>query len=909
MSPLRHKGGCQVDHRIMEVPRSIKDKAKASRTGSRLQNRACDQCRRAKRRCDLAEAGVDGGPIQNEGPCKLCIRKNLECTSHWSQLQQTVSSSRQELRHISQTSATYTALQNQLTVRNIGSVGLSSTTQSLNDSVDNLYIAAKQLSIYITAWEWTWLHYLGPSSAPLGVGIDVIALPRFGLLSSATNRCWDSISRVHRPPHISPNFFFTMCACDEAYRHKDRFKRPPPMAEQISNQALQYAILAYASQFGSQAPKHSDAEANKAQKEKDLDIAEAAWTRARNFIMTHATVHTFRMAYALHLFSSTCPPLRSARAESNPTLDAVFALQTGLKMLDELATELRSQQLEDLYTMGYFVADGTAMDESLLLSADPDYRNRVSRSKALIGVAENLLWYSVVCDAAAATSFGLSLAVRGSSGDDVDLKAIVAAQSSWIHAPGQDSSRAPVYSPMPTHPTTSYPPGQVHTSVDVNIPQSVPLDDCNMLHMIPNGLDASALGPSMSLRSWEMTHGTEEPWLGNTDVAVEAQFVGVKGPWTVFSGFDAPHNLWTRIVHRVQKTQKRVPAVIARLRAAPSDACTIKEFLALLQTAASAQVMIWQRTANFRHRLGDHNCSSESLVDHFHRAFHMGLYVQSSFQPALDLDPQLYYQLPASAQTMVVMFINNAGLGMLHFLWLCSTLEGSPWLQSANENSWPRASMILQDLLRESRQIRTELRRKCALRITLARRMVQEQVKCTLFSHTPSQTRESSASAQSSYSSDQNSSTNGSRSEGSSSSAEWYKSGAGSNFIGFHGDMSELHTNSAVHHGSDLPQTDMLVSPLQIHTSRHPVPTILADSLHMSFCALVPDALQEISQDGVVSPLTLDSLDSALLGLQDILGSVLNFGPFYHRDPSIETLFSTRNWLAPDRPPMTMAIH
>ncbi len=83
----------------------------------------------------------------------------------------------------------------------------------------------------------------------------------------------------------------------------------------------------------------------------------------------------------------------------------------------------------------------------------------------------------------------------------------------------------------------------------------------------------------------------------------------------------------------------------------------------------------------------------------------------------------------------------------------------------------------------------------------------------------------------------------------------------------------------------------MIVPAMQIHSSRHPVPTHLASVLHISFCALVPDALQEISQHGAASPITLDALDANLCGLQGILDSVLTFGLFFHREPSMESLF------------------
>jgi len=409
----------------MELIRPVEDKVKAARSGSRLQNRACDQCRRSKRRCDLAEAGPDGLPIQHDGPCKLCVRKNLQCTTHWSALQQTVSSSRQELRHISQTSASYTALQDQLSSHQYIPAGLTSTSKSLADNIDGLYISTKQLFTYVAAWEWVWQHFLGSGATPVGVGLDAAVHPRRGLLSTSAASAWDNMMVVNNVPHISPNFFYSTFVCDEAYRPSGRFKRLPKKADEISMKALQYAIVAYASQYGSQNPgEWRDTEDEKLRRHKDTQVAEAAWSRARDFLMAHSSVSTFRMAYALHLFSNTCPPLRSANAESDVVQDAVFMLQTGLRMMDDLATDLLRQQDEDLFAIGYHNTDGARIHDDTYLKSEPGYRARVDRAHALKDVAENLLWYSAICDSASTSGYGMPPVVRSSSCDKVDINAL-----------------------------------------------------------------------------------------------------------------------------------------------------------------------------------------------------------------------------------------------------------------------------------------------------------------------------------------------------------------------------------------------------------------------------------------------------------------------------------------------------
>lgn len=195
---------------------------------------------------------------------------------------------------------------------------------------------------------------------------------------------------------------------------------------------------------------------------------------------------------------------------------------------------------------------------------------------------------------------------------------------------------------------------------------------------------------------------------------------------------------------------------------------------------------------------------------------------------------------------------------------------------------------MLRGQLDHTRELRHEVRRKSALRVGKSSHMVSKQVERTL--------RYSGSPPRDLYESGHSS-----------------PSGSGSSYScrrGSEGGRSESmdgHDSNRMD-AIPLPQDDMIVPAMQIHSSRHPVPTHLASVLHISFCALVPDALQEISQHGAASPITLDALDANLCGLQGILDSVLTFGLFFHREPSMESLFSTRNWLAPDRPPMILTL-
>ncbi|SPO21060.1 uncharacterized protein UTRI_00537 [Ustilago trichophora] len=887
----------------MDLIRPIDDKVKAARSGSRLQNRACDQCRRSKRRCDLAEAGPDGLPIQHAGPCKLCVRKNLQCTTHWSALQQTVSSSRQELRHISQTSASYTALQDQLSSHQYLPAGLSSASKSLSDNIDGSYISTKQLFTYVAAWEWIWQHFLGSGATPAGVGLDAAVHPRRGLLSNSAARAWDNMMVVNNVPHISPNFFYSTFVCDEAFRPVGRFKRLPKKADEISMKALQYSIVAYASQYGSQnLGEWRGDDSDKLRRQKDTEIAEAAWMRARDFLMAHSSVTTFRMAYALHLFCNTCPPLRSNKANFDVVQDSVFMLQTGLRMMDDLATDLLRQQDEDLFAIGYHNTDGARIDDEVYLRSEPTYRARVERAHALKDVAENLLWYSAICDAASTSGFGMPPIVRSSSSDKVDLDAMqltaalpAASISASRHTTIEESSFSASSGPFAPIPDAGPPFGQngyvsmPNVSPDPNTnPAAMNFGDSAMLRLEPTFMMPAAAmnGDFSSLhRDWlqradpsaTATHSVSLPGQGKQSTAG-----ALSAPISAAS--DVPR-CWTRIAQRALQASKQIPYIMSRFAAAPGDPARVKEFLHLCQTGASTQVMIWQRNGNFRAGLDDPSCTAVDLADHFQRTWSIILFVHQAFQPILDLDPHLYSQMPASAQSMATHLVNQVSMGSLLFLELCSFLEGIPWLQNSRDPSWPRASSMLRAQLDQSRDLRNEVRRRSALRIGKSHHLVAKQVERTL--------RYGGSPPRDMYDSE-HSSPNGS------SNKSHRGSDAGNS------DLSEMHDSSRIE--IPLPQDDMIVPALQIHSSRHPVPTHLACVLHISFCALVPDALQEISQHGAASPVTLDALDADLRGLQAILDSVLSFGPNFHRDPSLETLFSTRNWLAPDRAPLILTL-
>ncbi|SPC65560.1 uncharacterized protein UHOD_00731 [Ustilago sp. UG-2017b] len=882
----------------MDLIRPLEDRVKAARSGSRLQNRACDQCRRSKRRCDLAEAGPDGLPIQHAGSCKLCVRKNLQCTTHWSALQQTVSSSRQELRHISQTSSSYTALQDQLSTHQYLPAGLSTTSKSLSDNIDGLYISTKQLFTYVAAWEWVWQHFLGPGATPAGVGLGAAVHPRRGLLSASAARAWDDMTVVNNVPHISPNFFYSTFVCDEAYRPSGRFKRLPKRADEISMQALKYAIVAYASQYGSQSPgEWRGDESERLRRHKDTQIAEATWMRARDFLRAHS-VTTFRMAYALHLFSNTCPPLRSAKANSDVVQETVFMLQTGLRMMDDLATDLLRQQDEDLFEIGYHNTDGASIDDNTYLRSDPSYRACVDRAHALKDVAENLLWYSAICDSASTSGFGMPPVVRGSTSDKVDIDAMQltaampAASISASKHGALDGSCFPSSSSMGSIPDVSASFDQdgfgPSPSISPN-PNPTGYHDPAMLRLEPDFMmPAAAMDGDFGLlhRDWQQRADPNASTLHNVQTSSNNHHGSSSALSSPLGAAADNPKTWVRIAQRALQASKEIPYILSRFAAAPGDPARVKEFLNLSQTGASTQIMVWQRNGNFRACLDDPSSSAADLAEKFQRTWSAILFVEQVFHPLLDLDPHLYAQMPASAQSMANHLIDQVSMGALLFLELCCFLEGTLWLQSSSDPSWPRAASMLCAKLDQSRELRHVIRRRSALRIAKLHNMVDKQVGRIL--------RYGGSPPRETYGSE-------------------HPSPSGSGYSGHrnsdagNSEAPDARSSSA-RIEVPLPQDDMIVPALQIHSSRHPVPTHLACALHISFCALVPDALQEISQQGAASSVTLDALDSDLHGLQGILDSVLSFGPFFHREPSLETLFSTRNWLAPDRQPLVMTL-
>lgn len=770
--------------------------------------------------------------------------------------------------------------------------GLSTASKDLSDHMDRLYISTNQLFTYIAAWEWVWQHFLGSDATPAGVGLDVAVHPRRGLLSASAARAWDNMMVANSVSHISPSFFYSTFICDEAFRPAGRFKRVPRKADEISMQALQYAIVAFASQYASQNPgEWRDDETTRLRRQKDTQIAEAAWMRARDFLMNHSSVASFRMAYALHLFSNTCPPLRSTNANLDVVQDAVFALQTGLRMMDDLATDLLRQQDEELFALGFHNTDGARPDEDIYLRSEPGYRARVERAQSLKDVAENLLWYSAICDAATTSGFGMPPTVRSSTSDTVDIDAMqvtAALPTASVSPPRHSPSANPTFASHPGPmgslpiPTVHFPHNGFGALPNISPePNGMGFSDTAMLRFEPDFMMPPVMNSDLDplTRDWPSRVNTTA---ANANIASQepssADFA-----WTG-PGSDIPKP-WNRIAQRALRVSKQVPYILSRFAAAPGDPKRVKEFLNLSQIGVSTQIMIWQRNGNFRACLDDPNSTAADLAEQFQKTWSMVLFVTQVFQPLLDIDPHLYGQMPASAQSMASHLVNQVGLGSLLFLELCSFLEGTPWVQGSQEPSWPRPASLLRAQLDESRELRDAVRRRCALRIGRMHSMVAKQVERTLrYANSPQ--RESHSSEDSSP---DGSGHSGHR--GSDSSRSEFSQPIGSSRIQI-----------------PLPQDDMIVPALQIHSSRHPVPTHLACVLHISFCALVPDALQEISQYGAASPATLDALDANLQGLQGILDSVISFGPFFHREPNLETLFSTRNWLAPDRTPLALSL-
>ncbi|GAC93291.1 hypothetical protein PHSY_000856 [Pseudozyma hubeiensis SY62] len=682
---------------------------------------------------------------------------------------------------------------------------------------------------------------------------------------------------VNDVPHLSPNFFYSTFVCDELYQPARRFRRLPKKADDISMQALRYAIAAYASQYGSQdlGEWHGD-ESESFRRQKDTQIAEAAWMRARDFLMANSSVATFRMAYALHLFSNTCPPLRSPDASLDAVQDSLYTLQTGLRMMDDLATDLLRQQDEELFTMGFNNADGARIVDDAVLRTDAGYRARSDRAHALKYVAENLLWYSAICDAAAAGGHGLAPTVRSSFREKVDIDALqlsAALPSASISASSSaqfDQNGFPSMANISQNPTLD---SQIEAS-------TMGFGNASMLRLEP-----SLMVPSFIGGDWSQRPDSAMPMHQRISIAASANQGMVaalprpEGATTDVSQF------WSMVARRAISVSKEIPQRLPAMIAAPGDPARIKELLSLYQSGASTQIMIWQRIGSFRAKLEDPSSTAADLTEHFQRTWSMVLFVQQAFQPLLDLDARFFVQLPASAQSMATHLIDQVGTGTLLFLELCSFLEGLPWLQGSRDPSWPRASVVLRTVLDQSRELRSVVRRRSALRIGRSHDMVAQQVERTL--------RSGASSPHDRFGSVHSSDT-----------ASGQNSHRGSD-----AGLSEVpHLPDIARFDVSLPQDDMVVPPLQIHSSRHPVPTHLASVLHLAFCALVPDALQEISQQGAASPMTLDALDANLRGLQGILDSVLSFGPSFHREPSLEAVFSTRNWLAPGRQPLALAL-
>lgn len=403
-----------------------------------------------------------------------------------------------------------------------------------------------------------------------------------------------------------------------------------------------------------------------------------------------------------------------------------------------------------------------------------------------------------------------------------------------------------------------------------------------MLRLEPNFMLPSAMSGDLGsmTRDWPQRADPSVMPSQGMSMAVTTNQAPLSAPPTS----DAAQS-WNMVAHRALHVSKRIPYAVASSRAAPGNPARVKEILSLCQTGAATQIMIWQRNGNFRASLDNPRATATELSEQFRRTWTMILFVQQVFQPLLDIDEDHFLQMPASAQSMINHLVDQVGMGSLIFLELCSVLEGMPWMQGSKETSWLRVSSMLRAELDQSRDLRNAVRRRSALRISRSHNMVEQQVQRTL-SNAGSPPRQSFSSKHTSP------------------GGFGLNSHRGSD-AGF-SESSDLPDLSRI--DVSLPQDDMIVPALQIHSSRHPVPTHLAAILHISFCALVPDALQEISQHGAASPVTLDALDADLRGLQGILDSVLSFGPGFHREPGLETVFSTRNWLAPERQPLVLAM-
>lgn len=338
-----------------------------SRMRPRRQNRSCDQCRSAKRACDLPPSLI----VQHQTTlpaCSICKIRGLDCTVAWltdKQSEQNATkrarkSSDQPRRNTPSESATLvgTSINGQWTT-DVSVPDIPSSVITLDTGLAREFAATEacslQFSLYVDIFDMPVSQCLQRGSMPPRYSLGVAAWasltdsPHFSrYLEDANvwiNTCCEGTSTSWASTKAGPHIFRAASVLDAIFQRRWRDHRGPMAQRDLSiTETFKWVVVALTAQFTVRKFKPWDNSKSFPQRilPDGRDVAASAWHKAKEMVFGQiAAVHSFRLALSLLLFGLITPP-GSSEQYNISVEDSRYALCKSIRRLRKLCAQARS---------------------------------------------------------------------------------------------------------------------------------------------------------------------------------------------------------------------------------------------------------------------------------------------------------------------------------------------------------------------------------------------------------------------------------------------------------------------------------------------------------------------------------------------------------------------------------------
>ncbi|KIW12606.1 hypothetical protein PV08_09884 [Exophiala spinifera] len=346
-------------HPHLEVPSTLLGQTtSSSKKRKRKQNHSCDQCRVAKRACDLPlDIGICNG--QPSKDCATCNTRGLQCTTVWLNKRKSNQGDEKQTRKPQYTSSRgvaeddkpFDGLTNALNVVSVA--GLTSALAPEADLTRQIIAeqtCAQQFNLYVDVWDMPMVDCLSHAHVRpfYGSGFEaLIKLSQDSSFSQYLNQAqswiknyWQMSSDPWDATSAGPHLFFVASLLDVLFQNGGgSFSRAATESRDMAiNETYRWVALSNAAQFAIGKPG-----CNKASSEA-REFALVAWRKARQLLFDNiAATTSFRLALALVLFGVMLPPIPT---DPNSAEDVAYARTEGVRRLQSLCVQARSRCVE-----------------------------------------------------------------------------------------------------------------------------------------------------------------------------------------------------------------------------------------------------------------------------------------------------------------------------------------------------------------------------------------------------------------------------------------------------------------------------------------------------------------------------------------------------------------------------------